>query len=236
MTVTHQSLDASPLAVPTARRAAARARTVAAAGVVFPAAVLLHEGAHYLAARLFGFHDVALHYAAATYDGDAFWNAIRAGNLAAARLLLDPAHAAIVSALGPLTTYAVLAVCVSLARSGRLTPHDATAGEPSAWWGALLGLGLATPLRSIAAAPRLVLMALGHTRPSGTDEGQVAAITGVPEALLQLLGLCTLLAGWYLLLRTGRRLGGRGYVARVVLGTILGAATYIGLVGPRLLP
>ena len=231
------SVSTARLDAPATRSGVARARTIAAAAVVFPAGVLLHEAAHYVAARAFGFRAVALHYGSVSYGhDDAFWHAIRTGHRDAARLLLDPAHVAVVSALGPLVTYAMLAACLWVAGRRGDASSEPTRAEPRARWSAVLGLGLATPLRSIVAAPILVIIALGRHGPSGTDEGQVTAITGVPELVFQLIGLGALLGGWYLLLRAAARLGGRGYAARVLLGTILGAVAYIGLLGPRLLP
>src|SRR5206468_3270507 len=106
------------------------------------------------------------------------------------------------------TTYAMLATCLWLVVRRGDTARRAAGGEPRAVWSALLGLGLATPLRSVVAAPILVIIALGRHGPSGTDEGQVTLVTGVPEAVFQLMGLVALVGGWYLLLRAATRLGG----------------------------
>ena len=73
--------------------------------------------------------------------------------------------------------------------------------------------------------------------PSNTDEGWLAALTGIPESLLLLLGLtCLLLGYWFLVtaIPRGRRM-------RVVFPTLVGSVAVGGplwvlWLGPLILP
>ena len=95
-----------------------------------------------------------------------------------------------------------------------------------------------TPLRWLGAIPILASKLRGTLQvPSNTDEGWLAALTGIPESLLLLLGLtCLLLGYWFLVtaLPRGRRM-------RVVFPTLVGSVAVGGplwvlWLGPLILP
>ena len=95
-----------------------------------------------------------------------------------------------------------------------------------------------TPLRWLGAIPIFASKLRGKLQsPSNTDEGWFAALTGIPESLLLLLGLtCLLLGYWFLVtaIPRGRRM-------RVVFPTLVGSVAVGGPIwvlwlGPLILP
>lgn len=69
----------------------------------------------------------------------------------------------------------------------------------------------------------------------GTDEAQLAATTGVPESLLVLLGVLSLIgSACWVFARVPRRERARSFIATFA-GVAVGVAAYL-VAGPRLLP
>ena len=130
-------------------------------------------------------------------------------------------------AAGVIVTYLTVIACVLAVR--RFGP-----GPPSV----VLGVGLVTPLRWLGAIPILVSKLRGRLRsPSNTDEGWLAALTGIPETLLLLLGLtCLLLGYWFLAtaIPRGRRM--RVVVPTLVGSVAVGGPLWVLRLGPLILP
>ena len=201
---------------------------VAGGAIAFPIAVLVHELAHFGAFAAFGFPDPVLRFSSTSWSGSGeFARHIRAGDVEAAAALVQPWQVAVGVAAGVIVTYLTLIACVLAVR--RFGPGPLSL---------VLGVGLVTPLRWLGAIPILASKLRGTLQvPSNTDEGWLAALTGIPESLLLLLGLtCLLLGYWFLVtaLPRGRRM-------RVVFPTLVGSVAVGGplwvlWLGPLILP
>jgi hypothetical protein len=71
---------------------------------------------------------------------------------------------------------------------------------------------------------------------SGADEVHLAALTGIPLALLLAAGLLTLVGGGLWLARTIPRRTRGAALAGLAVGLAAGLVLYLGLLGPWLLP
>ena len=201
---------------------------VAGGAIAFPVAVLVHELGHFGAFAAFGFPDPVLRFSSTSWSGSGeFARHIRAGDVEAAAALVQPWQVAVGVAAGVIVTYLTLIACVLAVR--RFGPGPLSL---------VLGVGLVTPLRWLGAIPILASKLRGTLQvPSNTDEGWLAALTGIPESLLLLLGLtCLLLGYWFLVtaLPRGRRM-------RVVFPTLVGSVAVGGplwvlWLGPLILP
>jgi hypothetical protein len=70
----------------------------------------------------------------------------------------------------------------------------------------------------------------------GSDEANLAILTGVPAILFAAVGMAFLIGGWFWLMRSLPR-GQRGVAAgSLVVGLVVGLVTYFQLIGPRVLP
>ena len=202
--------------------------SVAGGAIAFPIAVLVHELGHFVAFAAFGFPGPVLRYASTSWSGSGeFDRLIRAGDVEAAAALVQPWQMAAGVAAGVIVTYLTIIACVFAVR--RFGPGPLSL---------VLGVGLVTPLRWLGAIPIFVSKLRGTLQvPSNTDEGWLAALTGIPETLLLLLGLtCLLLGYWFLVtaIPRGRRI-------RVVIPTLVGSVAVGGplwvlWLGPLILP
>ena len=202
--------------------------SVAGGAIAFPIAVLVHELAHFTAFAAFGFPDPVLRYASTSWSGSGeFARHIRAGDVEAAAALVQPWQVAVGVAAGVIVTYLTIIACVFAVR--RFGPGPLSL---------VLGVGLVTPLRWLGAIPIFVSRLRGRLQStSNTDEGWLAALTGIPETLLLLLGLtCLVLGYWFLVtaIPRGRRM-------HVVVPTLVGAVAVGGplwvlWLGPLMLP
>jgi hypothetical protein len=166
-----------------------------------------------------------LHYAAVSHGlHDRFWSFVRAGNLDAAAQVLSFTQIGLATATGIAISCATIAF--SAFHTSTRTPHPF-----------VVAVGLMATLRfriGIQVMQRLLLT--DNTIPSGTDEGLVSVVTGVPEMLLWAVGFAVVIAGWFFIVRglpQGRRLKTFG---AVVVGAAAGAAVYVLGLGPLLLP
>ena len=201
---------------------------VAGGAIAFPVAVLVHELAHFGSFAAFGFSDPVLRFSSTSWSGSGeFARHIRAGDVEAAAALVQPWQVAVGVAAGVIVTYLTVIACVLAVR--RFGPGPLSL---------VLGVGLVTPLRWLGAIPIFASKLRGTLQvPSNTDEGWLAALTGIPESLLLLLGLtCLLLGYWFLVtaIPRGRRI-------RVVIPTLVGSVAVGGplwvlWLGPLLLP
>ena len=202
--------------------------SVAGGAIAFPIAVLVHELGHFGAFAAFGFPDPVLRYSSTSWSGSGeFDRLIRAGDVEAATALVQPWQMAVGVAAGVMVTYLTIIACVFAVR--RFGPGPLSL---------VLGVGLVTPLRWLGAIPIFVSRLRGRLQStSNTDEGWLAALTGIPETLLLLLGLtCLVLGYWFLVtaIPRGRRM-------HVVVPTLVGAVAVGGplwvlWLGPLMLP
>jgi hypothetical protein len=185
---------------------------------VMPLAILGHEAGHFLAKAVLGMSGIVLHYESTTHAyEDAFWLAYREGDFKGAALLIEPWKVALASAAGLFVTYGMmLAGAMKMVRE----PHPFVAA-----------LTLAPGLRALPAAWSFLSAGGGR---GGTDEAHVAAITGIPEVLLVLVGLGALGSALYWTLRHRPEPGG-GRFGLTVAGLACGLAVWM-FVGPFLLP
>ena len=156
-----------------------------------------------------------------------FGRLIRAGDVEAAAALVQPWQVAVSVAAGVIVSYLTVIACVLAVR--RFGPGPLSV---------VLGVGLVTPLRWLGAIPILVSKVRGRLRStSNTDEGWLAALTGIPESLLLLLGLtCLLLGYWFLVtaIPRGRRM--RVVVPTLVGSVAVGGPLWVLWLGPLILP
>jgi hypothetical protein len=190
-----------------------------------PVAVLVHEIGHMLWMKVFRFDGVRLHFGAVSYARqDDFWRFARHGQLAEAAQVVPLHQIGIATATGILVSYGTLIGCAYYSRKKGPYPF-------------VIALGLASALRfriGTQILPRL--LSTSDRSPSGTDEGLVSAVSGIPEALLWVVGLAVAAVSWYYILRAlpkGWRVAGIG---SIIAGIAAGAVTYVGWLGPLLLP
>jgi hypothetical protein len=190
-----------------------------------PVAVLGHELGHMVWLKLFRFDGVRLHFGAVSYlRQDDFWRLARHGRLDEAAQVVPLMHIGTATATGIAVSYATLLGCAYLSRGRDAHPF-------------VFALGLAAALRfriGIEILPRLLTTA--DRSPSGTDEGLVSAVSGIPEALLWGVGLTVTAASWYVLFRALPRDSRVASLGSAIAGIALGAIAYVGWLGPLLLP
>ena len=145
----------------------------------------------------------------------------------AAAALVQPWQVAVGVAAGAIVTYLTVIACVLAVR--RFGPGLLSL---------VLGVGLVAPLRWLGAIPIFALKLRGKLRaPSNTDEGWLAALTGIPESLLLLLGLtCLLLGYWFLVTAIPRGRGMRVVFPTLVGSVAVGGPIWVLWLGPLLLP
>lgn len=177
------------------------------AALLFPATVILHELGHFGIGWLSGF-PVALHYASVT------------GLPEAAPYAGAPLAVALAALAGPAISLAMLAAGM-------------------AGWRRIWGLPLLA-----AALPRFVvnllfmvqqgfvLAGIAQAGRPNIDEANAARALDVPAAPLAAIGAMALLAGLWAVWRRA----GAGGVLMLALGTGLGMAGWLVVLGPRLLP
>jgi len=202
--------------------------SVTGGAIAFPIAVLVHELGHFAAFVAFRFPDPVLRYGSASWSGSGeFGRLVRAGNVEAAAAIVQPWQVAVGVAAGVIVTYLTVIACVLAVR--RFGPGPLSV---------VLGVGLVTPLRWLGAIPILVSKLRGRLPfASNTDEGWLAALTGIPETLLLLLGLtCLLLGYWFLVtaIPRGRRI--RIVVPTLVGSVAVGGPLWVLWLGPLILP
>jgi hypothetical protein len=177
-----------------------------AAGAV-PLMTMVHELGHFVAYRLFGFETRVLHYASATATP-------------------TPAHPAwqlgLAAAAGPtVSLLALVGCCVFVRRRG---PHPIAVTNGLA---TVIRLPFVTASASLLfgdRAPRLLVDEL-----IAATAFHVSALTIiVPEVCLVCVAAIWLLSRWLAC--------GRSAILCTLMGTVVGAGLYFGVMGPVLLP
>jgi hypothetical protein len=183
--------------------------------------VLAHECGHLIFAAACGFQGLELHYASMTFALEqAFWSAYRTGGLDAAGAIAPPWKVAVSAAGGLLVTYGMVVLGMIVAAR---TPR------PLAVAGTVAANSRSVPVVLSAVAT------WGRVAFRGTDEAQLAATTGVPESLLVLLGVASLIGStWWVFALVPRRERAWSLFATFA-GVAAGVAAYL-VAGPRLLP
>ena len=149
----------------------------------------------------------------------------RAGEVEAAAAIAEPWHMAVSMGAGPIVTFLMVIACVLAVR--RYGPGPLSL---------VLGLGLAAALRWLIAVPILYSNLRGDTITSNTDEGWVAALSGISENIPFLFGLaCLALGCWFLVTAIPREDRVR-VVLPTLVGTVLGGLLWVQWLGPVLLP
>lgn len=188
-----------------------------------PVAIFPHEMGHYLVLLWAGAPDLALHFAAVTWDLQEFWEAIFREDFDSAAAVMPIWQVALSDATGPIVTYAIVAACCY--GCARWRPH------PS-----LVAVALASQLRIRAGANHMADRALGNDRAANYDELRVSMLTGIPVEVLVGFALLTLLVTtvWLLqFLPPGRRITAGAALAGGIAASVV---LYFGVVGPWLLP
>lgn len=199
---------------------------VAGGAIAFPIAVLLHELGHFGADVVFGFPDPDLGFASASWSGSREFSRLwRAGEMEAAAAIAEPWQVAVSAAAGPLVSYLILLACILAVR--RFGPGPLSL---------VFAIGFVTPFRWTWPLPVLFLMLRGTRVTWGPDEIAAAALTGIPQWLVILLGLASLVLGYWFLVTAiprGRRLR---TVVSTLVGAVLGGVGWVAWLGPVLLP
>ena len=194
--------------------------------LAFPIAVLVHELGHFGAYAACGLPDPVLEYASAGWTGsDQFRSLFRAGDVEAATAIAEPWQVAVGAAAGPVVSYLVLIACVLAVR--RFGPGPIAL---------VFGIGLVTPFRWIWPVPVLFLRLRGMEVNWGPDEVVVGVLTGVPQFLFILLGLASLVLGYWFIVTAISR-GERVCVfVPTLAGAVLGGVVWVRWLGPLVLP
>lgn len=194
---------------------------IVAAMIATPIAVLAHEAGHFLVYQAFGFTGASLHYESSTYDlEDRFWSLYRSGALHAAAEVVAPWKVGTGAAAGLVVTYVMtIAGCVAATRTPRPVVVTVT---------------LAANLRAIPIAVSAI-RTWGSGNIRGTDEAYVAALTGIPEALLVILGLASFVGSTVWLFGRVPRSERLISIISTIVGLAAGLVAYL-IVGPQVLP
>lgn len=198
---------------------------IVAAIIAIPIAVLAHELGHFFVYRAFGFPGASLHYESSSYDlEDRFWSLYRSGALPAAAEVVAPWKVGTAAAAGLVVTYLMtIAGCIAATRTLTRTL------QPVA-----VTLTLAANLRAIPIALS-VIRTWGSGNIRGTDEAHVAALTGIPETLLVILGLASFIGSAVWLFGRVPRSERLISIVSAVVGLAAGMVAYL-IVGPQILP
>ncbi|HEX8147191.1 MAG TPA: hypothetical protein VF591_08435 [Pyrinomonadaceae bacterium] len=197
---------------------------IAAPILAVPVAVLLHESGHHLMHLILGFSGSTLHYSSASYAlENPFWRELYGGHVHAANALVPFWQAGLSIAAGLLVSYATIIICCYLAARRKPSPF-------------VVAIGMAAGLRFLSVIPIIVRWISGRPAASGSDEANLAILTGVPAILFAAAGMAFLIGGWFWLIRSLP--GGQRNVAAgsLMVGLVVGLVAYFQLIGPRVLP
>lgn len=198
-----------------------RLRRIALAAVCVPPAVLLHEFGHWIGNVLAGLPEPTLHYASTGFRNQpAFWTAVRTGDMALAETMGSVTGAGIAAFLGIAISWGLMIGCAWLAR------------RPAARIVAA-AVVFASAVRFVPVGLFLMRGAAEHT-----DEAHVAQALLSPPFLPALIVLGIILATISIVtvVRNLPVVGRRAFLIDLVGGVIAGTVTWMGFVGPALLP
>ena len=198
-----------------------------AAALAAPIGIVLHEGAHFLTARAFGFEQPALHFASSGYArSDEFWEALRTRSPQEAAAVYPVARAGTVALAGVVVTWLLSLVAGSAAPRVGLRSFG----------GALLAaFALTATTRGLPGV--IYLVAVRPRYPDANpnfDEFRASAALGVPVEVLVLGGVVVTALCWaYLVPKMSPLRWAK--VAAVAAGFAGGVLMWMN-VGPHLLP
>jgi hypothetical protein len=198
-----------------------RLRRISMAALCVPPAVLLHEFGHWIGNTLAGLPEPTIHYASSGFRNQpAFWNAVRAGDMALAETMGNVVGAGIGAFLG-------IAISWGLMIGGAWLVRRPAARIVAA------SLVLASAVRFIPVGIFLFRGAADHT-----DEAHVAQALSAPQFLpafilfgIALAAICIVTV--FRNLPLGDR---RSLMSELVVGVIVGTVAWLGFIGPALLP
>ena len=179
---------------------------------------------HFGAFVAFGF-PTRSQFASAGWTGPGVRRLFRAGDVEAAAAIVEPWQEAVGAAAGPIVSYLIIIACTLAVR--RFGPGPLSL---------IFALGFVTPWRWTWPFPILFLILRGARVSWGPDEMIVSALTGIPQSLVIVLALVSLVLGyWFIVtaLPRGRRVH---TVVPTLVGGVLGGVLWILALGPLLLP
>lgn len=188
-----------------------------------PIAILPHEIGHYLVLLGLGVPELALHYAAVTWDLREFWEAVLREDRASAAGVAPLWGVALSDAAGPLVTYGIVAACCCACAHWRAHPL-------------LVAVGYVSQLRIWPGARHVFREMRGIESSANYDELRVAILTGIPVQILVGFALVVLVVTGLWLARCFPRERRVAAAVFMVAGTAAGVFVYFGHVGPWLLP
>lgn len=198
-----------------------RLRRILLAALWVPPAVLLHEFGHWIGYALAGLPEPTIQYASSGFRHQpAFWNAVRAGDMALAETMGSVTGAGIAAFLG-------IAVSWSLMLGGAWIVRRPTVRMVAA------AVVLASAVRFVPVGLFLLRGVAEHT-----DEAHVAQALSLPLLLPGLILLGIVLAA-ISILTVARNIpvrDRRALLSDLVIGVTAGTVAWMGLVGPALLP
>ena len=199
---------------------------VTGGAIAAPLSIILHELGHFGAYVAFGFPDPVLGFSSASWSGAGeFARLFRAGDVEAAAAIVEPWQEAVGAAAGPIVSYLIIIACVLAVRRSGPGPLSL-----------VFAVGLVTPFRWTWPIPILFLKLRGARVSWGPDEMIVSALTGIPQWLFILLGLMSLVLGYWFIVTAvprGRRVR---TVVPTLVGAVLGGVVWVLWLGPLLLP
>ncbi len=197
---------------------------VVAGLTMFPVAVLSHELGHYLTARAFEFPGVILHYGSISDpSASEFWTLVREGRFRDAAAIHPLWQPPLVAIGGLVVSYVTALASYWRTAHRKANPY-------------VIAIGIIAVFRFVGGVPLLfVRLLMPSARPS-SDETHAALGRVLPEVLLLAVGFAMLWLVWWRMPRLLPADGRRARILALVLGSVLGGALYIGVLGPRLLP
>lgn len=188
-----------------------------------PFAVLPHELGHYVVLLLLGVPGLALHYSTVTWDLQEFWGAVQRADFDAAAAVAPIWGVVVSDAIGPLITYAIVAVCCY--GCVRWRPHPG-----------LVAVAYLAQARIAVGVIHMVREAFGIARPTNYDELRVSILTGIPVEVFVIFGIAVLLVSGAWLTRCFPAGGRVLAVVSMSAGMGAGMFLYARVIGPWLLP
>jgi len=175
-----------------------------------PIAILLHEGGHYIGAKISGYTNCVLHYASFS-RGDPPVGVV------------DYKRNVIITGLGPLVTLIISLICCIGAYFYRKKIF-------------FIAMGLLTSIRNLSGFIIIILHAFGGKIGKRNDEVKLAAFLDIPTLVPLIISFLIFIGTWMFLIRQIDQLNRKRILLSIILGGLTGLFLWMSIIGPWILP
>ena len=173
-----------------------------------PIGIILHEGGHYIGAKISGYTNYSLHYASFS--------------IGKSPVDIVNYKREIISAGGPLVTIILSLVCCVGAYIYRFKIFFIT-------------MGLLTSLRNLSSLIIIITYAFGG-KMRNSDEVKLATFLDIPALIPLTVSFLVFIGVWVFLIRQIDRLNRKKILITIILGEVIGLFLWINIIGPWVLP